>query len=37
MGHICYVTDKTQLKDGDKLTLVCKPDSSSSAMDKVAK
>ena len=32
------VTDKSQLKDGDKLTLVCKPNSdSSSAMDKVAK
>ena len=33
------VTDKAQVKDGDKLTLVCKPAadmSTSSAMDKVA-
>ena len=29
------VTDKAQVKDGDKLTLVCKPDSSTSTMDKV--
>ena len=29
------VTDETQVKDGDKLTLTCKPDSSISVMDKV--
>ena len=30
------MTDETQIKDGDKLTLVCRPDSSSSTVDKVS-